>query len=83
MILRHGSRERKQRAAVYFILYTLLSSVFLFVPILSLMVQFQTTELYVLNSMIQQNCSEFEQLIYAYCLFIGFGVKVPIVPLHY
>jgi len=83
MILRHGSRERKQRAAVYFILYTLLSSVFLFVPILSLMVKFNTTELYALNVLIQNNCSEFEQLMYAYCLFIGFGVKVPIVPLHY
>jgi len=83
MILRHGSRERKQRAAIYFILYTLLSSVFLFVPILSLMVNFGTTEIYSLNILIKENCSDFEQLIYAYCLFIGFGVKVPIVPLHY
>jgi len=83
MILRHGSRERKQRAAIYFILYTLLSSVFLFVPILSLMVKFGTTEIYNLNILIKDNCTDFEQLIYAYCLFIGFGVKVPIVPLHY
>jgi len=83
MILRHGSRERKQIAAIYFILYTLLSSVFLFVPILSLMVNFGTTEIYNLNILIKDNCSDFEQLVYAYCLFIGFGVKVPIVPLHY
>jgi len=83
LILRHGSRERKQRAALYFLIYTLASSVFLIIPTLKLIAMFQTTEIYILCDAIKQHMSLEEQTFYAFCLFVGFGVKVPIVPLHY
>lgn len=83
LILKHGSRERKQRAALYFLLYTLLSSLFLFLPLIYLMQKFSTTDIFALAVMIQERLTVDEQMFYAYCFFIGLGVKVPIVPLHY
>lgn len=74
-----GSRRRKIKANYYFVLYTLFGSIFMLFGILALYWDVGTTNLLFLNL----NCVCFEkQLFLWFCFFIGFAVKIPMIPLH-
>jgi len=74
-----GSRSRKIYAAYQFFVYTLLGSIFVLLVILSVYFNKGTSSFdYMLNIYIFSN----RQIILLLFLFIGFGVKIPIMPLH-
>jgi len=74
-----GSRKRKIYAGYQFFIYTLLGSVFVLLVILSIYFNKGTSSFdYISNIYIFSN----RQLILLFFLFIGFGVKIPIMPLH-
>ena len=74
-----GSRRRKIYASYQFFVYTLLGSVFVLLVILSIYFNKGSSSFdFILNSYFFSN----RQLIWIILLFIGFGVKIPIMPLH-
>lgn len=74
-----GSRKRKIYASYQFFIYTLFGSIFVLIVIMSLYFNKGTSSFdYILNIYIFSN----RQIILLMFLFIGFGVKVPIMPLH-
>jgi len=74
-----GSRKRKIYASYQFFVYTLLGSIFVLLVILSIYSNKGSSSFdFILNSYFFSN----RQLIWIIFLFIGFGVKVPIMPLH-
>lgn len=74
-----GSRKRKIYASYQFFIYTLLGSIFVLIIIMSLYFNKGSSSFdYISNVYIFNN----RQIIILMFLFIGFGVKVPIMPLH-
>lgn len=74
-----GSRKRKIYASYQFFLYTLLGSILVLIVILNLYFNKGSSSFdFILNCYYFSN----RQLIFLILLFIGFGVKVPIMPLH-
>lgn len=74
-----GSRRRKIYASYQFFIYTLLGSIFVLLVILSIYSNKGSSSFdFILNSYFFSN----RQLIWIILLFIGFGVKIPIMPLH-
>lgn len=74
-----GSRKRKIYASYQFFIYTLLGSIFVLLVILSIYFNKGTSSFdYMLNIYIFNN----RQIILLLFLFIGFGVKIPIMPVH-
>ena len=74
-----GSRERKIRAAYFFILYTLVGSVLMLLSILYIYHQVGTTDYEVLLTFI---FSPFEQKLIWMTFFLSFATKVPMIPVH-
>ena len=74
-----GSRKRKIYASYQFFIYTLLGSIFVLLVILSIYFNKGSSSFdFILNTYFFSN----RHLILLIFLFIGFGVKVPIMPLH-
>jgi len=74
-----GSRKRKIYASYQFFIYTLLGSVFVLLIILSIYFNKGSSSFdFFLNMYYLSN----RQIIMVILLFLGFGVKVPIMPLH-
>jgi proton-translocating NADH-quinone oxidoreductase chain M len=74
-----GSRKRKIYASYQFFIYTLLGSVFVLLVILSVYFNKGSSSFdFILNAYFFSN----RHLLLLIFLFIGFGVKVPIMPLH-
>ncbi len=74
-----GSRSRRVYASYLLLSYTLLGSVFIFVSILYIYSNIGSScFIYILNTYFFTN----KQLIIFLAFFIGFGIKVPLVPLH-
>ena len=74
-----GSRKRKIYASYQFFIYTLLGSVFVLLVILSIYFNKGSSSFdFILNTYFFSN----RHLILLIFLFIGFGVKVPIMPVH-
>lgn len=74
-----GSRKRKIYASYQFFIYTLLGSIFVLIVIMSLYFNKGTSSFdYFSNVYIFNN----RQILILMFLFVGFGVKVPIMPLH-
>lgn len=74
-----GSRTRKIRAAYSFFLYTMLGSVALLIGIFSLVITYKTTQINLLTN--YNDLANVPNYVW-WCLFWGFGVKVPIMPMH-
>ena len=74
-----GSRQRKVHAVYYFLFYTIFGSIFLLIGISYLYYQVETLNLFLLNNI---NFSYNSQLILSILFFIGFCVKMPMVPFH-
>jgi NADH-quinone oxidoreductase subunit M len=75
----YGSRQRRIRASYLLFLYTLLSSIFMFLAILYIYYKTGTTQ-YTLLKNIQLSCLE-EQICWL-CFFFSFAVKMPLLPFH-
>jgi len=74
-----GSRKRKIYASYQFFIYTLLGSIFVLLVILSVYFNKGSSSFdFILNTYFFSN----RHLILLIFLFIGFGVKVPIMPVH-
>lgn len=74
-----GSRRRKIYASYQFFIYTLLGSIFVLLAILSIYLNKGSSSFdFILNAYFNTN----RHLILLIFLFVGFGVKVPIMPLH-
>jgi len=81
-VSRFGSKLYKVRSSVYLFLYSLFGAVFLFAAIIALLLITGTTNLMVCD------CCMFlfsfnAEISIALLFTVGFGVKVPIFPLHY
>lgn len=75
-----GSRERKLTAAFRFFFFTLVGSIFFLTVIISIYMEFGTTNLYRLYIL---NIFSVElQYFFWFCLFVAFAVKIPVYPLH-
>lgn len=74
-----GSRLRKIRAAYQFFLYTLIGSLFMLIGILYIYFALGTTDLQILWTI---TITEYIQLILWIAFFIGFAVKIPMIPFH-
>ena len=75
----YGSRQRRIRASYLLFLYTLLSSVFMLIAILTIYFWIGTTDFQKLVSI------KFEPWMENLCwiaFFLSFGVKMPLVPFH-
>jgi proton-translocating NADH-quinone oxidoreductase chain M len=75
----YGSRERKIRASYLLFLYTMISSVFMFIAILYLFFNFGTGNYQLLKTF--QLDSNIEKFCW-FAFFLAFAVKMPLVPLH-
>ncbi len=74
-----GSRSRRVYASYLLLSYTLLGSVFIFVSTLYIYSNIGSSSfIFILNSYFFTN----KQLLIFLAFFIGFGIKVPLVPLH-
>lgn len=74
-----GSRERKVKAGYYLFLYTLFGSVWMLLGLLMIYMEVGSTSYEVI---LMEGISEGRQAILWLGLFIGFAVKVPMVPVH-
>lgn len=74
-----GSRDRRMHAAFQFFLYTLGGSFFMLAALIFCQLNFGTTNLHFLTSVI---FSPYRELIIWCCIFLGLAVKIPIMPLH-
>ncbi len=77
IILIWGTRKRRIKALLYFILYTLFGSIFLLLALFIIYYELQTTHFYALELL-----STHKQYIIWLLLFLAFGIKIPIIPFH-
>jgi len=75
----YGSRERRIRSAYMLFLYTLISSLFMFLSILFIFFKFGTTDYLILKTVVFDSFSE--NLCW-FAFFLSFAVKMPLVPFH-
>ena len=75
-----GSRERKIKAAYLFFMYTVIGSILMLFAIIYVYIVTGTS-----NILLLQICSKIEfseQLFLWFAFFLGFAVKIPMVPFH-
>lgn len=75
----HGPTFRKIKAFYYFIGYTMLGSAFLLTGIIAL---FLKTNSFFYFDYFLTEFSSFEKTFLWWCFFIGFSVKIPLMPVH-
>ena len=75
----YGSRERRIRSAYLLFLYTLLSSLIMFLSILFIFFKFGTTDYLLLKTV---NFDPFSEKLCWFAFFLSFAVKMPVVPFH-
>lgn len=75
----YGSRKRRIRASYLLFLYTLLSSIFMFIAILFLCFTYGTTDYRLLKLVV---ISEPLERICWLAFFLSFAVKMPLLPFH-
>jgi NADH-quinone oxidoreductase subunit M len=75
----YGSRERRIRASYLLFLYTLVSSIFMFLAILYIYFKTGTTDYLTLKTI----CLDFDvEKVCWLAFFLSFAVKMPLVPFH-
>jgi len=75
----YGSRQRRIRSAYMLFLYTLISSLFMFLSILFIFFKFGTTDYLVLKTVV---FDPFSEKLCWFAFFLSFAVKMPLVPFH-
>jgi NADH-quinone oxidoreductase subunit M len=81
IILLGGSRSQKIKASYYFVFFTIIGSIFLFISINYLLIQFDTVNIYKLY-WYKNNLTLYEQQFLWLSFFFSFAVKIPIYPFH-
>ena len=81
IILIGGSRYQKIKAGYYFFFFTIFGSLFLFISINYLMVQYNTVNLYKLSYYIKE-LTLYEQNLLWLSFFLSFAIKIPMFPFH-
>jgi len=79
LIFYFGSRNRKISALYYFIIYTILGSLFLLLGIILIYIELGSSSLIILQSII---ITERYQCILWILFFLSFAIKIPIFPFH-
>lgn len=79
IILFWGSRSRKIKAAYYFFFFTLIGSLIMLLAIITLLLNFGSTSLFVLYHL---NIDFNLQLLLWFAFFCSFSVKIPMFPFH-
>lgn len=74
-----GSRGRKSNAIILLVLFTIASSIFIFIGIF--IIFYHVIDLNFIN-ILDFEFQETERTIILYCFFIGFMAKIPMLPLH-
>jgi len=74
-----GSRGRKVRASYLLFLYTLISSLFMFVAILFLYLKTGSTNYFLLRTL---ELNPLAEKLCWFAFFLSFAVKMPLVPFH-
>jgi len=77
-----GSRFQKTKAAYYFFFFTVLGSLFMFISINYLFIQFGSFNFDYLFHNIQTSCSIIEQRFLWLSFFLSFAIKIPMFPFH-
>lgn len=80
-IIYFGSRNKKIHASQSFMLFTLTGSLFLFLAILSLWIQYGTTNYQLIRTQSPSGSDEIQQYCYQ-AFLIAFIIKLPLVPFH-
>jgi len=75
----YGSRERRIRSAYMLFLYTLISSLVMFLSILFIFFKYGTTDYLILKTV---NFETFSERLCWFAFFLSFAVKMPLVPFH-
>jgi NADH-quinone oxidoreductase subunit M len=75
----YGSRERRIRSAYMLFLYTLVSSLMMFLSILYIFFKFGTTDYLILKTV---TFDPFSERLCWFAFFLSFAVKMPLVPFH-
>jgi proton-translocating NADH-quinone oxidoreductase chain M len=75
----YGSRGRKIRSAYMLFLYTLLSSLIMFLSILFIYFKFGSTDYLILKTVVFDTLSE---RFCWFAFFLSFAVKMPLIPFH-
>ena len=75
----YGSRERRIRSAYLLFLYTLVSSLVMFLAILFIFFKFGTTDYLILKTV---QFDSFSEKVCWFAFFLSFAVKMPLVPFH-
>nr|ABX45138.1 NADH dehydrogenase subunit 4 [Heterostelium pallidum] len=81
MISMWGSREEKKLAAYQIFVYTLIGSIFMLASLGYLYYSLGTTDYFLIKELIGIIPENMQKLIFI-GIFVGFAVKIPIVPLH-
>jgi NADH-ubiquinone oxidoreductase chain 4 len=75
----YGSRERRIRSSYMLFLYTLISSIIMFIAILFIFFNYSTTDYLFLRTVdFDPTC---ERLCW-FAFFLSFAVKTPLMPFH-
>jgi|688.fasta_scaffold02062_1 proton-translocating NADH-quinone oxidoreductase chain M len=82
LIMMGGSRFQKVKAAYYFFFFTVIGSLFMFISINYLFLQFNTFNFDILFHCIKENCSIIEQRYLWLSFFLSFAIKIPMFPFH-
>jgi NADH-quinone oxidoreductase subunit M len=82
LIMFGGSRFQKTKAAYYFFFFTVLGSLFMFISINYLFIQFGSLNIDILFYNIQKYCNFVEQRYLWLSFFLSFAIKIPMFPFH-
>lgn len=74
-----GSRQRKIHAVYQFFLYTFFGSLFMLISIIVIYLHIGTTTIFFIEN---SHFSDYRQLLIWFGLFLGFSIKVPMIPFH-
>ncbi len=74
-----GARERRLHAAYSFFLFTLIGSLFMLVGLIFCHLTSGTTNY---GELLEYNFNPYREMIIWLCFFIGFAVKIPMMPVH-
>lgn len=75
----YGSRERRIRSSYMLFLYTLISSIIMFISILFLFFKYGSTDYLILRSV---QLDAFSEKMCWFAFFLSFAVKMPLMPFH-
>jgi NADH-quinone oxidoreductase subunit M len=85
LMIFNGSRERKIRASYLLFMYTIFGSLFLLIGLVGLLYFTGTSDILLMKEILSQiyiTNNTFNLNIIWICLFLGFAVKIPMMPFH-